>query len=84
MVQVDIAPTLALLFGVPIPKNNVGVLISEAFDLLTGQFSLSLSVICVCMLRYLIVWDGNIIKLKRSNKYRLKKVQIIKFMNFKC
>jgi ethanolaminephosphotransferase len=43
-VQVDIAPTLALLFGVPIPKNNVGVLISEAFDLLTGQFSLSLSV----------------------------------------
>jgi len=44
MVQVDIAPTLALLFGVPIPKNNVGVLISEAFDLLTGQFSLSLSV----------------------------------------
>ncbi|GLU20549.1 hypothetical protein SLE2022_367420 [Rubroshorea leprosula] len=32
--QVDIAPTLALLFGVPIPKNNVGVLISEAFDAL--------------------------------------------------
>lgn len=25
MNQVDIAPTLALLFGVPIPKNNVGV-----------------------------------------------------------
>lgn len=35
--QVDIAPTLALLFGVPIPKNNVGVLISEAFDLLTDD-----------------------------------------------
>ncbi|XP_017975282.1 PREDICTED: GPI ethanolamine phosphate transferase 2 [Theobroma cacao] len=30
--QVDIAPTLALLFGMPIPKNNVGVLITEAFD----------------------------------------------------
>ncbi|XWS29590.1 hypothetical protein CRYUN_Cryun24cG0041800 [Craigia yunnanensis] len=30
--QVDIAPTLALLFGLPIPKNNVGVLIKEAFD----------------------------------------------------
>ncbi|XVE86854.1 hypothetical protein DITRI_Ditri18aG0068800 [Diplodiscus trichospermus] len=30
--QIDIAPTLALLFGVPIPKNNVGVLITEAFD----------------------------------------------------
>ncbi|KAJ7953527.1 GPI ethanolamine phosphate transferase 2 [Quillaja saponaria] len=30
--QVDIAPTIALLFGVPIPKNNVGLLISEAFD----------------------------------------------------
>jgi ethanolaminephosphotransferase len=25
--QVDLAPTLALLFGVPIPKNNVGVLV---------------------------------------------------------
>ncbi|KAK8487116.1 hypothetical protein V6N11_059554 [Hibiscus sabdariffa] len=33
--QIDIAPTLALLFGVPIPKNNVGVLIREAFDSLT-------------------------------------------------
>ncbi|KAE8706946.1 GPI ethanolamine phosphate transferase 2-like isoform X2 [Hibiscus syriacus] len=30
--QIDIAPTLALLFGVPIPKNNVGVMIREAFD----------------------------------------------------
>ncbi|XVF61528.1 hypothetical protein PTKIN_Ptkin08bG0136500 [Pterospermum kingtungense] len=30
--QIDVAPTLALLFGVPIPKNNVGVLITEAFD----------------------------------------------------
>lgn len=47
-VQVDIAPTLALLFGVPIPKNNVGVLISEAFDLLTGQFSLSVSFVYAC------------------------------------
>ncbi|XP_052196246.1 GPI ethanolamine phosphate transferase 2 isoform X2 [Diospyros lotus] len=35
--QVDIAPTLALLFGVPIPKNNVGVLISETFDSLTDD-----------------------------------------------
>ncbi|KAJ6420247.1 hypothetical protein OIU84_030207 [Salix udensis] len=35
--QVDIAPTLALLFDVPIPKNNVGVVISEAFDLLTDD-----------------------------------------------
>lgn len=35
--QVDIAPTLALLFGVPIPKNNVGILISEAFDSLTDE-----------------------------------------------
>uniref|UniRef100_A0A5B7BMG7 Putative Alkaline-phosphatase-like family protein n=1 Tax=Davidia involucrata TaxID=16924 RepID=A0A5B7BMG7_DAVIN len=33
--QVDIVPTLALLFGVPIPKNNVGVLIAETFDSLT-------------------------------------------------
>eukprot|EP00257_Ricinus_communis_P022146 XP_015581796.1 GPI ethanolamine phosphate transferase 2 isoform X2 [Ricinus communis] len=35
--QVDIAPTLALLFGVPIPKNNVGVLISGTFDALTDD-----------------------------------------------
>ncbi|KAB1201913.1 Kinesin-like protein KCA1 [Morella rubra] len=41
--QVDIAPTLALLFGVPIPKNNVGVLISGSFDSFTGYLSLSLS-----------------------------------------
>ncbi|XP_057448555.1 GPI ethanolamine phosphate transferase 2 isoform X2 [Lotus japonicus] len=30
--QVDIAPTLALLFGVPIPKNNIGILISQMDD----------------------------------------------------
>ncbi|XP_026388713.1 GPI ethanolamine phosphate transferase 2-like isoform X1 [Papaver somniferum] len=35
--QVDIAPTLALLFGVPIPKNNIGVLMSEAFDSLADD-----------------------------------------------
>ncbi|KAF3439213.1 hypothetical protein FNV43_RR17488 [Rhamnella rubrinervis] len=35
--QVDIAPTLALLFGVPIPKNNVGVLISEIFEPLSDD-----------------------------------------------
>ncbi|XP_022739240.1 GPI ethanolamine phosphate transferase 2 isoform X2 [Durio zibethinus] len=35
--QIDIAPTLALLFGVPIPKNNVGVLIKEAFDSLKEE-----------------------------------------------
>ncbi|XP_057497088.1 GPI ethanolamine phosphate transferase 2 isoform X2 [Actinidia eriantha] len=35
--QADIAPTLALLFGVPIPKNNVGILISETFDSLTDE-----------------------------------------------
>ena len=71
MVQVDIAPTLALLFDVPIPKNNVGVVISEAFDLLTGQFSLCLCWYRLCMhAPYLFVWDGNIIKLNRSNKYR--------------
>ncbi|TKY69946.1 GPI ethanolamine phosphate transferase 2 [Spatholobus suberectus] len=36
--QVDIAPILALLFGVPIPKNNIGVLISQMVDSLTGLF----------------------------------------------
>ncbi|CAM8891104.1 unnamed protein product [Rhodiola kirilowii] len=29
--QVDIPPTLALLFGMPIPKNNVGILIPDIF-----------------------------------------------------
>ncbi|XP_023763089.1 GPI ethanolamine phosphate transferase 2 [Lactuca sativa] len=29
--QVDIAPTLSLLFGVPIPKNNAGYLITDLF-----------------------------------------------------
>lgn len=44
MGQVDIAPTLALLFGVPIPKNNVGVLISGTFDSLIGKLC-----VCVCV-----------------------------------
>lgn len=35
--QVDIAPTLALLFGVPIPKNNVGFLMEEVFKALTDD-----------------------------------------------
>ncbi|XP_054809274.1 GPI ethanolamine phosphate transferase 2 isoform X2 [Prosopis cineraria] len=35
--QVDIAPTLALLFGVPIPRNSIGVLISKMFDSLTDD-----------------------------------------------
>lgn len=30
--QVDLTPTLALLFGVPIPKNNVGVLVPGTLD----------------------------------------------------
>ena len=47
MQQVDIAPTLALLFGVPIPKNNIGVLISQMVDSLTGQFSF-----CLCLSIY--------------------------------
>ncbi|KAK9713118.1 hypothetical protein RND81_06G004100 [Saponaria officinalis] len=33
--QVDIAPTLALLLGVPIPKNNIGVLVMGALHSLT-------------------------------------------------
>ncbi|KAL8265594.1 hypothetical protein R6Q59_023724 [Mikania micrantha] len=32
--QVDITPTLALLFGVPIPKNNAGYLIADLFHLI--------------------------------------------------
>ncbi|MQL71450.1 hypothetical protein Taro_003782 [Colocasia esculenta] len=35
--QVDIAPTLALLFGLPIPRNNVGVLIQEVFDQMSDE-----------------------------------------------
>lgn len=36
LLQVDLAPTLALLFGVPIPKNNVGILMAEVSRSLTG------------------------------------------------
>lgn len=35
--QVDLAPTLALLFGIPIPKNNIGVLLPEIFNCLTDD-----------------------------------------------
>ncbi|VAI50262.1 unnamed protein product [Triticum turgidum subsp. durum] len=35
--QVDLAPTLALLFGIPIPKNNIGVLLLELFNSLTDD-----------------------------------------------
>lgn len=37
MLQVDIAPTLALLFGVPIPHNNVGVMIPGMIDSFKGK-----------------------------------------------
>ncbi|XP_027077180.1 GPI ethanolamine phosphate transferase 2 [Coffea eugenioides] len=40
--QVDIAPTLALLYGVPIPKNNVGIVMVEVFKLLTDDERLRL------------------------------------------
>nr|XP_016514833.1 PREDICTED: GPI ethanolamine phosphate transferase 2-like isoform X3 [Nicotiana tabacum] len=38
--QVDLASTLALLFGVPIPMNNVGMLMAETFKSLTGMMDL--------------------------------------------
>ncbi|XP_050944793.1 GPI ethanolamine phosphate transferase 2 isoform X4 [Cucumis melo] len=38
--QVDIAPTLALLFGVPIPKNNIGVMIPGVIDFLKDTHQL--------------------------------------------
>lgn len=40
--QVDVAPTLALLFGVPIPKNNVGILMAGVFNSLTDDEHLRL------------------------------------------
>ncbi|XP_049372254.1 GPI ethanolamine phosphate transferase 2 [Solanum verrucosum] len=40
--QVDLASTLALLFGVPIPKNNVGMLMPETFKSLTVDQQLRL------------------------------------------
>ncbi|KAL4587088.1 hypothetical protein LXL04_011738 [Taraxacum kok-saghyz] len=36
--QVDITPILALLFGVPIPKNNAGYLIADLFHQLQEYF----------------------------------------------
>jgi hypothetical protein len=35
--QVDLVPTLSLLMGLPIPKNNVGKLIPELFYNHTGK-----------------------------------------------
>ncbi|KAL3527537.1 hypothetical protein ACH5RR_012193 [Cinchona calisaya] len=35
--QVDIASTLALLFGVPIPKNNVGIVMAEVLKSITDK-----------------------------------------------
>ncbi|XP_042401575.1 GPI ethanolamine phosphate transferase 2-like isoform X1 [Zingiber officinale] len=35
--QVDVAPTLALLFGVPIPNNNIGVILRGMLDSLTDE-----------------------------------------------
>ncbi|XP_057807156.1 GPI ethanolamine phosphate transferase 2 isoform X2 [Salvia miltiorrhiza] len=35
--QVDIASTLALLFGVPIPKNNVGTVMTDVFSSLKAE-----------------------------------------------
>lgn len=32
VLQVDLVPTLSLLFGTPIPKNSLGVLISDLFS----------------------------------------------------
>lgn len=39
-VQVDITPTLALLFGVPIPKNSFGILLMQACNSLTDEHKL--------------------------------------------
>lgn len=57
--QVDIAPTLALLYGVPIPKNNVGVVISGTFDSSTGQISLSIVHACIAVYCKNILRIGN-------------------------
>ncbi|XP_078444466.1 alkaline-phosphatase-like family protein isoform X2 [Wolffia australiana] len=35
--QVDMSPTLAILFGLPIPKNNVGLLVKEVLDYMTDE-----------------------------------------------
>ncbi|KAK4356289.1 hypothetical protein RND71_025260 [Anisodus tanguticus] len=40
--QADLASTLSLLFGVPIPKNNVGMLMAETFKSLTVDQQLRL------------------------------------------
>uniref|UniRef100_J3LHQ0 GPI ethanolamine phosphate transferase 2 C-terminal domain-containing protein n=3 Tax=Oryza brachyantha TaxID=4533 RepID=J3LHQ0_ORYBR len=37
VLQVDLAPTLSILFGTPIPKNNIGVMLPELFNSLTDE-----------------------------------------------
>lgn len=45
VMQIDIAATLALLFNVPIPNNNIGVVIPHALNFMTGCLSLTLSLL---------------------------------------
>lgn len=71
MIQVDIAPTLALLLGVPIPKNNVGVLIAETFDQLKGYPPLSL---LVC--HESIIKEKGEKKIKSRKEGKMKKMRI--------
>ena len=35
--QTDLAPTLSILFGVPIPQNSLGVLLMEPLSSLSDQ-----------------------------------------------
>jgi hypothetical protein len=44
---VDLAPTLALLFGVPIPKNSFGVVLPKLLNSLTGDFIFTFYFRCI-------------------------------------
>ncbi|KAG8373430.1 hypothetical protein BUALT_Bualt11G0023500 [Buddleja alternifolia] len=55
--QVDIASTLALLFGVPIPKNNVGTVMAEVFASLEEKHKIWILTIDMLMILELNSWQ---------------------------
>lgn len=54
--QVDLVPTLSLLFGLPVPKNNLGKIIAELFTSHSGK----VKKICILLLFLLTLLDLHI------------------------
>lgn len=44
VLQIDLVPTISLLFGLGVPRNNLGVIIEETLKFVTGILGESISV----------------------------------------